>query len=432
MPGHTRPTNVASAPEASQNYSYLVRFDIPSAQYGDHMDWKRGDPAALESAIPSTWLFPHYYEALNTLFRIENALRVLVYVVLKTNKQDKWIDICLTSDEAGETTIGALAKKRIAQHQTFGYLGFPIESPMMHLTSGELVRLITSDAYWPLFRDYFRAARQVVTLKLQEIGDVRNALAHFRPLTQDDVEAVRQNAKQVLSSVEAALGELVECKERVPTNTPDTWYQELRAVGTSLCRLEFNQSSDQRWIRIGLRFAAKAISQYPQDPRGYVSYQILSLDTPEVLNVFNNLRRLTIFLTERIPYIGMPADFKPAFEKRLEFTFSRSTLATEFNAVRDSFKSLVAEIDNEAELISGDNLAKGRLIYLTQVSGSQQGEEQGQKWWSLNTANLHRPVENHHPSEYWGSISIPSSDLVSNADQFPWMPAPICQGDFPF
>ncbi len=74
----------------------------------------------------------------------------------------------------------------------FGYLGYPINAPVMHLTSGELVRLITSDTFWPLFKDFFLASRQVVTLKLQEVGDVRNALAHFRPVSEGDVEAVNR------------------------------------------------------------------------------------------------------------------------------------------------------------------------------------------------------------------------------------------------
>jgi hypothetical protein len=396
------------------------------------MDWKRGDSAALGAAVPATWLFPHYYEALNALFRIENALRMLVYVVLKNDKRDRWVDISLTSDEGGETALGALAKKRIAQHQTFGYLGFPIEAPMMHLTSGELVRLLTSDAHWPLFKEFFRAARQVVTLKLQEIGDVRNSLAHFRPLTEDDVEAVRQNAKQVLSSVEAALAAMVTCGQRVPTNTPDTWYQELRAVGTDRCGLQFHQSSDGRWIRITLRFTATIISQYPEEPAEYVSYQLLNLDTPGILNVHDNLRCLTISLTERIPSVRMPPDFKPPFSKRLEFTFSRSTLEHEFSAVREGLRSLMAEIDNEAELIAGDNLAKGRLVHLARVLASQQRTQEGQPWWQFNTRALRRSVESHHPPEYWGSIAMPPRDLISDTDQFPWMPAPVSREEIPF
>jgi hypothetical protein len=53
------------------------------------MEWKSietDDTRGLN--IPGEWLLPHYYEALNALFRIENALRVFVYVVLKNQFKD--------------------------------------------------------------------------------------------------------------------------------------------------------------------------------------------------------------------------------------------------------------------------------------------------------------------------------------------------------
>jgi hypothetical protein len=54
-------------------------------------------------------------------------------------------------------------------------------------------------------------------------------------------------------------GAMGSCAERVPTNTSDLWYQELRTIGTELCSLEFNQSTDDRWIRVILRFHARTV-----------------------------------------------------------------------------------------------------------------------------------------------------------------------------
>jgi hypothetical protein len=59
----------------------------------------------------------------------------------------------LRGQEAVRSTIAA---KRVSQADSFGYLGFDIKAPLMHLTSGELVELITADTYWPKFRAYFR------------------------------------------------------------------------------------------------------------------------------------------------------------------------------------------------------------------------------------------------------------------------------------
>jgi len=397
------------------------------------MDWKRHSAEEGQEAtnIPSTWLYLHYYEAFNVLFRVENALRILVYVVLKNSHRDKWIGISLSSDEDTETTISALAKKRITQHQTFGYLGYPIEAPMMHLTSGELVRLITSNAHWPLFKDFFLASRQVVTLKLQEIGDIRNSLAHFRPITEGDVEAAKQNSKQMLSSVEAALGSMIMCSQRVPTNTTDEWYQELRPLGTDLCSFEFHQSTDGRWIRITLRFKARILTQPPEEPRTLVTYNVLNIDTPEVLNRYDELRCLVIYLTERVPYVSMPQDFRPLFGKELQFTFSAPTLTKEYDKLRENLKRLLAHIDTEAELIAQDNLARGNLIHLIQLAARKK-EIKERTWWFVEREGLRCPVQSHHPTEYWGSISMPGENLISDSDEFPWMPSSICPGEVPF
>lgn len=131
---------------------------------------------------PSAWLFIHYYEALNILFRFENSLRVFVYAILKNEFLDEWKSCSFTPQGGDSTSIITLARKRISQAETFGYLGFDTKAPLMHMTSGELVDLITSDAYWNKFGSYFRGRKEIIRNKLLEIGNIRNSLAHFRPI----------------------------------------------------------------------------------------------------------------------------------------------------------------------------------------------------------------------------------------------------------
>ena len=120
------------------------------------MDWKQGEKVGNDAVkIPGRWLSLHYYEALNLLFRIENALRVFLYIVLKNQYKDKWAEIQISSEDENEGTISSIAKRRIGQSQTFGYLGHPIACPIMHLTSGEMIRLIISDAYWKYIQRIF-------------------------------------------------------------------------------------------------------------------------------------------------------------------------------------------------------------------------------------------------------------------------------------
>jgi len=171
--------------------------------------------------LPDTWLFTHYFEALNTLFRVENSLRVFLFAVLKTTFEEKWLDINVTSDDAKEATISKIAKQRKAQAKTFGYLGYKTPCPLMYMTSGELIRIITSDSYWKHFNMYFLGSKEIIKNKLEEIGSVRNALAHFRPIKQDDVDLIKQNARHVLSNIEVCLVDMMSCANTVPTNTSE-------------------------------------------------------------------------------------------------------------------------------------------------------------------------------------------------------------------
>jgi len=101
------------------------------------MEWKRAsltDENTNTYSISDRWVFLHYYEAFNLLFRIENALRVFVYLVLKNQHAEKWADIQISSEEDGnEGTISSIAKRRMTQSQSYEYLGELVTCPIMHL-----------------------------------------------------------------------------------------------------------------------------------------------------------------------------------------------------------------------------------------------------------------------------------------------------------
>jgi len=103
----------------------------PKLLTGGVMDWKsastKGDGVVT---IPDRWLHLHYYEALNILCRMENALRVFVYVVLKGTFKERWADTTLQLADGEQSTIAATAARRLAQAKGFGYLGYEITSPL--------------------------------------------------------------------------------------------------------------------------------------------------------------------------------------------------------------------------------------------------------------------------------------------------------------
>jgi hypothetical protein len=80
--------------------------------------------------LPGDWLKIEYFDALNVLFRFENALRIFVYIILKNEFKDKWKDLAIMSDDEETSTINAIAKKRVAQDKNYAYIGYSLNSPL--------------------------------------------------------------------------------------------------------------------------------------------------------------------------------------------------------------------------------------------------------------------------------------------------------------
>jgi hypothetical protein len=388
------------------------------------VDWNRATKNEKNFEIPTNWLHIHYYEALNLLFRIENALRMLVFLVLKSALSEEWDQLSLSSDDGGETNIAALAKKRASQDEAFGYLGYQTNSPLMFLTSGELVRLLTSESYWPYFNSYFRAAKAAVILKLQEIGNVRNDLAHFRPVRPDDVEVVKQNANQVLSLVEETLVNAIQCSQRVPSNTTDQWFTELSTLGNPLIATTIYQSPDRRWNAVELRFSCPQISLQPDKPTDYVFYDVINLLTPMLLKEFPTLRKHVLFTTEYVPWMGWEQDHHVSFYKECRFTFSHDAITSHLSDIKQDLVAAISQIASETELIQADNLAAGALVALAHVPGRKRpiGEEFA---WEFSTDRLAVPPGPDDFPEFWGQLRTWRGNFISDTQDYPWMPTSV-------
>jgi hypothetical protein len=391
------------------------------------MKWTDATSTDDESLrIPANWLFLHYYEALTILFRVENALRMFVYVVLKDQHKGKWNELSIGTEEGPQTSIAAVAKKRMTQDATFGYLGYAIASPLMHLTSGELIRIILSDSYWPAFKPYFPASKEIVQTKLEEIGNVRNALAHFRPLKRDDVQVVRQNANQVLSRVEDMLARLVGCNTVVPTNTPDAWYIELKAVSAPNVQIEFRQSEDGTWIQIGIRYGCPELAK-PTLQKTYRSYRRLTVLTPPVLKASPAILDNIIFASEDLPFLYGKGD--PDFYKTVQLLFSRATLTSVHADVKADLTNVLGKITSETDLIREDNLARGDFVRAAWVSARRDNEDAD---WQYSTSNLASPAAEGDPTEYWAGKPFFGQHFLTNTESYPWMPVNISEFSTPF
>jgi hypothetical protein len=381
--------------------------------------------------FPDAWLYPHYYESLNVLFRIENALRVFVFVVLKTTFEDKWLDINVTSDDAESATIGKIAKQRMAQSRKFGYLGYEIPCSLMYLTSGELIGIITAEPYWKYFSKYFPGSKEIIKNKLEEIGSVRNALAHFRPIKQDDLDLIKQNAQHVLLNVEKCLTDMLRCYNVVPTNTKDEWYKELKNLGTDYCTLVFNQSNDEKWATISIDYNCPVFEKRTTW-RG--NYLILTINTSSILLCFPNLKKSLIFLTERLDHPHGNAE-TPVCSKRLTMLFNREILTKSYKDIKTELEQVLHKISEETQLLSEDNLARGELIRGINIIGTSQTSKSGKsEWWTYNYDKLLCGIKESDPPEYWSNFNDTyiGDNYITATGYYPWMPVSIASPELPF
>ena len=310
------------------------------------MEWRPAE--AVEGRnfkIPERWLHLYYYEALNILFRFENALRLFVYVVLKRQLGKDW-DLAALGDGI---TIRTETKKRIHQAREHGYLGYDVSSPMLFLNSGELTQIITSDVYWKHFAPFFRASKAIVLTKLQEIGTVRNSLAHFRPIKQDDIDLIKQNSKHLLIGIEDCLVQLTSITDVVPTNSEDAWYQELKPVGNYHWRTNLLSSRDQQWIRVQLTYRIPTLQKFPSTK--YASYKVGTLRVSQLLRLYPAVRETCIYLSESTVHPRMGDDHEMTAAKSISLVFSKSTLESSFNDIGQALKAIALKVETETELI---------------------------------------------------------------------------------
>lgn len=399
------------------------------------MDWK---PATVKAdgsvSIPKRWLHLHYYEALNILFRMENALRVFVYVVLKNEFKEKWTETALQVADDEQSTIAAAAAKREAQAKGFGYLGYEISSPLMYLNSGELTRIIFSDAYWELFKPFFRGRKEIIRTKLDEIGMVRNGLAHFRPLKYDDIELIKQNIKHAFVGIEECLAEMTQAYRIVPTNSTFEWYETLSKIVSDRCKIGLFQDSSEQWVRIGIHYTCAVLQHFGSTE--YQSFQTTNLVSPAIIASHNKgievLLSHCTFVTEAVQYPTITSERPPELAKETSIVFRKDALEKHHSKIADELKKILDKIDTETELIEKDNLARGVLIESVRLWATLHKDEENRQWWTAATDALKCEFSENDPTEYWGGLGLYTSDFIAGSRKYPWMPSNISEQESPF
>lgn len=385
------------------------------------MDWQQARQIEGAVQIPDRWLHLHYYEALNILFRFENALRVFVYVILKRELLEAWDNAAL----AGGGTIRSETKKRLTQARDHGYLGYGVSSPMLFLNSGEILQVLTSDAYWRHFARYFKASKAIVETKLQEIGTVRNSLAHFRPIKPEDIDLVKQNSTHVLLEVERCLTEITSISDAMPTNSKEDWYAKIMAIGNENISTALFASTDQEWVRIQLEYNIETLSKekYGND---FLYMKVSNFRTDRILKDFETLRKKCIFVSESAPHGSIKPNETLVSKKRVSIVFSRERLVESIDDLSRDLQKIVDVSESETILVSQDNLAKGDLIEVKVATATATRKDQAVEW-NVNIGALATQLGDADHAEFWGQRSHYTSDFIAGTDQYPWMPTAIAK-----
>jgi len=375
--------------------------------------------------IPKRWLHIHYYEAFNILFRFENSLRIFVYAILKNEFFDKWKECSFPASENNSQTINGLASKRISQAENFGYLGFDIIAPLMHLTSGELVDLITSNSYWPKFKIYFKGNKEIIKNKLLEIGTIRNSLAHFRPIKSEDIELIKQNSRHTLIGVEECLSNIYNQSIRVPTNTCEDWYTSISTIGTETITTIPYYSSDELWVNIKLSFKT-LILEKQQLMTNFYRFVVAKINTPNILLNHKELAKYVTCVTENVGYPSLSEEIDIIINKDVNLVFRKDILSEYKNKISDDIKNAVQCINSECDLLSQDNLARGLIAESAEVTAWFYKPENEDGKWNYQYNSIYQEYKPNHPDEYWG-LHQSASDIVGGCQRYPWMPENISQ-----
>src|SRR5208337_1720920 len=263
--------------------------------------------------------------------------------------------------------------------------------------------------------------------KLDEINTIRNSLAHFRPLKEDDIEVLKQNAKHALLGVEKYLSDMVTTYHLVPTNTNDEWYIALSTIGTELCTVSAFYDKSEQWIRIHITYACPKLRLRKSDTSRIIS--TLNLNSDIILKRYNNITKFITYECETIPYMGSVKDVDSFnITKSGDMVFSSSVFKSKWTIIIEDIKSVLSEISRETDLIKNDNLARGNLIepvYLGCYS------REGSSTWTINTDNLRCKSQEDSPTEYWESIEF-GADFISSSTNYPWTPSSVSDFEFPF
>ena len=116
-------------------------------------------------------------QAYYALFLLENWLRRLCFAAYMVRYGPQWVVQI-------PVEIRASTLKRVEKSKSLLYLGAETDNNLIWMTThGELNRLLFKTEVWPVVESLTGFDKSKLTVKLQELNDIRNLLAHNRSMS---------------------------------------------------------------------------------------------------------------------------------------------------------------------------------------------------------------------------------------------------------
>jgi hypothetical protein len=372
--------------------------------------------------IPIDWVPIEYYEAYNILFRIENVLRLLLFVVLKSHCRDEWENITI-GDEGNTATIRALARKRREAAQDFGHLGAPSNNPLLFLNGGEIVRLITSEKYWHHFQECFPANRMNTQLKLFEILSIRNDIAHFRAINSGHIVTLKHNSDQVLQKTAEYLTGVV-CYGLIgrPTSITQAWSADLQRMSQGNVGLAIFPGSEG-WLTLKLHYR-QPITSIVDLTNGDKLVMFKRLESLSILKNYKGITSNIVSMQEAVDE-QMDEDNRPYFDDYIDadimFTAHVRTINKHTEEFVGEMNRLVADILSEE---STENIPDGKQVLSL---GTIHWSEGLNSLWNDISQKANESSFPEYWGDYFGRKAFVPEDFISRTRYFPWFAKTVTQ-----
>ena len=233
------------------------------------------------------------------LFEFENLLRFVTYIILKAHFGKSWMEINIKSDDQNSVTLSKAFNSRKSWNKKYEYIGISSENPMLFLTSGELVRIITAENIWPLFKHLFTSSKEIVKTKLGEAIAVRNNFAHFRSVNGSDNRILRQSIEVLCKTMESYVEDIYQSKNHFKSNNDYRFYKLLKTISGKLYTFKFTRSDQSDYLRLKINIDQPAV-HIGNPHMGDFSCVLPYLSVERLFEVYPDVRDFMVFCEETI------------------------------------------------------------------------------------------------------------------------------------